>query len=212
MILKNLKSLNRFHSANKTDNYNRGRKKEKNQKKLQKKSKYKISKCFSWAFAVSVLSLAGRYSPPCLPRMPSNTVLVSEHAVATAQTLIWSYSCVFLPPLSTEQVCFLLWELSMSFYIFHRQSLPSWLCGFNLQLVQLVGRFWVLFLIHTAHVFQLWFHLHLCMWVIHWHLLLGLSWRTWVCLSEYQVWKWCRCLGRRGSGSMRYSGLGQQEI
>ena len=47
MILKNLKSLNRFHSANKTDNYNRGRKKEKNQKKLQKKSKYKISKCFS---------------------------------------------------------------------------------------------------------------------------------------------------------------------
>ena len=48
-------------------------------------------------------------------------------------------------------------------------------------LVQLVGRFWVFFLSHTAPVFQLWFYFHLCMWVVHWGLLLGLPWRTWVC-------------------------------
>ena len=36
------------------------------------------------------------------------------------------------------------------------------------------------------------------MWVIHWGLLLRLPWRTW-------VW-WYSCLGRRGSGSTRYSG------
>ena len=33
--------------------------------------------------------------------MPSNTVLVSGPAVGAAQILIWSYSCVFLPPMST---------------------------------------------------------------------------------------------------------------
>ena len=41
------------------------------------------------------------------------------------------------------------------------QSLPSWSCGFNLQLVQLVGRFSVFFLSHTAPGFQLWFYFHL---------------------------------------------------
>ena len=32
-----------------------------------------------------------------------------------------------------------------------------------MKLVPLVGRFWVLFLSHTAPGFQLWFYLHLCM-------------------------------------------------
>ena len=45
--------------------------------------------------------LTGSHSPPHLPRMPSNTVLVSGPAVGAAQILIWSYSCVFLPPTST---------------------------------------------------------------------------------------------------------------
>ena len=36
---------------------------------------------------------------------------------------------------------------SIEFYIFH--SLPIWSCGFNLQLVQLVGRFWVFFHSHS---------------------------------------------------------------
>ena len=51
--------------------------------------------------AVRVLSLAGSHSPPHLPRMPSNSVLISGPAVGTAQILIWSCSGVFLPPVST---------------------------------------------------------------------------------------------------------------
>ena len=56
---------------------------------------------FSQVTAVKVLSLSGSHNPPHLPRMPSNTVLISGPAVGAAQTLIWSYSCVFLPPIST---------------------------------------------------------------------------------------------------------------
>ena len=51
----------------------------------------------------------------------------------------------------------------------------------------------------------MWFYFHLCMWVVHWDLLLKLPWGTWVCPSEGQVWRWCKCLGHRGSGSTRYS-------
>ena len=78
-----------------------------------------------------------------------------------------------------------------------------------------MGRFWVFFLSHTVPRFQLWFYFHLCMWVVHWGLLLRLPWRTWVCPCEGQLWRWCSCLGCRASGSTRYSGewrLGQQEI
>ena len=43
-----LKSLIRFHGANKINNYDRGEKgRKKIQKKLQNKSKYKNNKCFS---------------------------------------------------------------------------------------------------------------------------------------------------------------------
>ena len=41
------------------------------------------------------------WKSPYLPRMSSNTVLISGPAVGTAQILIWPYSCVFLPPVST---------------------------------------------------------------------------------------------------------------
>ena len=50
------------------------------------------------------------------------------------------------------------------------------------------------------------FYFHLCMWVVNWSLLLRLPWRTWVYPCEGQVWRWCSCLGCRGSGSTRYSG------
>ena len=104
-----LKSLIRFHSGNKINNSNRGEKRKKKKKKERKKiqnnlkikSKHKNHKCFSWVPAVRVLSLAGSHSPPHLPRMPSNTVLISGSIVGAAQILIWSYSCVFLPPMST---------------------------------------------------------------------------------------------------------------
>jgi len=141
--------------------------------------------------------------------MPCNTVLVSGPAVGAAHILTWCSSCVFLPPMSTAiraSAFSFVGALSVLSYILKTQSLPSWLCGFNLQLVQLVGRFWVFCLSHTAPGFQLWFHFHLCMWVIRWGLLLRLPWRTWVCPSEGQVRRWYSCLGHRGSGSTRYSG------
>ena len=100
---KKAQSLIRFHSANKIDSSNKGAGEEKKkniQKILQNKSKNKNNKCFSWVTAVRVLSLAGSHSPPYLPRMSSNTVLISEPAVQAAQILIWPYSYVFLPSMS----------------------------------------------------------------------------------------------------------------
>ena len=101
---KKLKSLIRFHSGPKIDNYNRRwgeeGKRKRNPKNLQNKSKHHHHKCFSWVTAVRVLLLTGSHSPPHLPRMP-NTVLVSGPAVGAAQILIWSYSFLFLPPMST---------------------------------------------------------------------------------------------------------------
>ena len=70
----------------------------------------------------------------------------------------------------------------------------------------MVGRFWVFFLSHSAAGFQLWFYFHLRMWVLHWGLLLRVPWMTGVCPCEGQVWRWCSCLGFRGSDSTRYSG------
>ena len=77
------------------------KKKKKIQKNLQNKSKNKNNICFSWVTAVRVLPLAGSQSPPYLPGMPSNTVLISGLAVGEAQILFWPYSCAFLPPMST---------------------------------------------------------------------------------------------------------------
>ena len=56
-------------------------KEKKIQKNVQNKSKNNNNKCFSGVIAVRVLSLAGSHSPLYLPRMPSNTVLISEPAV-----------------------------------------------------------------------------------------------------------------------------------
>ena len=103
--------------------------------------------------------------------MPPNTVLISGPAVGAAQILIWSYSCVFLSPVSTAiraSAFSFVGALNGLLYIPSTQSLLSWSCGFNLQLVQLVGRFRVFFLSHTAPGFQLWFYSQLYMWVVHW--------------------------------------------
>ena len=146
-------------------------------------------------------------TPPYLPMMYSNTVLISGPAT---QILISSYSCVFFLLIFTaiKLVHLLLWALSIFLYIPYIQSLPSWLCGFNLKFVRLVGMFWVFFLSHTAPGFLLWFcffpplHVGLSPGVF----LLRLPWRTWICPSGGQVWRWCSCLGRGGSGSTGYSG------
>ena len=50
---------------------------------------------------LSVFSLTGSQSPPHLPRMPSNTVLISALDLGAPQFLIWPYSYVFLPLKST---------------------------------------------------------------------------------------------------------------
>ena len=91
---------------------------------LQNKSKHKNNKCFSWVTAVRVLSLAGSHSPPHLPRMPSNTMLISGFVVGQLR-----FQCGPTPvcfclqgPQLSELVRFLLWELSMTFYIFYRHS------------------------------------------------------------------------------------------
>ena len=47
------------------------------------------------------LFLCWESQSPYLPRMSSNTVLLSGLAVGAAQILIWPYSCVFLPPVSS---------------------------------------------------------------------------------------------------------------
>ena len=118
---KKLKSLVRFHSANKIENYNRGGEILKN---LPDKSKHNNNKCFSWLTAVRVLSLTGSHSPLHLPTMPSKLYWYLD--------LLWGQlrfqsapaplcSCLPCPQLS-ELVHFLLWELSMTFYTFHRHS------------------------------------------------------------------------------------------
>ena len=114
----------------------KGKKEKKNQKNLQNKSKHNNNNCFSWVTVVRDLSLFGSHSPPHLPRMPSNTVLVSGSAVGASQILIWSYCCMFLPPMATaiRTSAFSFVGALSGFYVFHRQSLPGWSCGFNLQL------------------------------------------------------------------------------
>ena len=204
---KEFKSLIRFHCASKIDSYNRGgRKGKKIQRNLQNKSKHEDNKCFSWVTAVRVLSLAGSHSPAHLPRMPSNTVLVSGPAVGAAQILVWSRSCVFLPPVSTavRTSASPLAGALRAFCRSHRHT------GCLVDRVGLIcsctggGKVWVFFLSHTVPGFQLWFYSHLYMWVGHWGLLLRLPWRAWVCPCKGQGWRWCTCLGRRGSGSTRY--------
>ena len=102
---KKLKSLIRFHSANKIGNYNRGGKR-KEKKRKKSKNIYRTSQNIRMINVfleslLSVFSLTGSHSPPHLPRMPSNTVLISGPAVGASQILIWSYPCVFSPPKST---------------------------------------------------------------------------------------------------------------
>ena len=87
-----------------TTTMGRGRGEEKSSKESTEQNLQKIrlnNKSFSCVTAVRVLSHAGNHSPPHLPRMPSNTELISGPAVGAVQILIWSYSYVFLPPMST---------------------------------------------------------------------------------------------------------------
>ena len=91
----------------------------------------------------------------------------------------------------------------MSFYIFHRHrvclvdcvdlifSLYSWWEGFESSSLATLPLSFDVVLFLPLHVGRP----------------LRLPWRTWVCPCEGQVWRWCSCLGCRGSGSTRYSGV-----
>ena len=91
-------------------------KEKKIQKKLQNKSKHKNNKRFSWVTAVSALPLTCLGWPPtlCWPL-----------DLLWGQLRFWSgpppvYFCLQCPRRS-ELVRFLLWELSVTLYIFHRR-------------------------------------------------------------------------------------------
>ena len=151
-LRKVLKSLNRFNSANKVKSYNSRWKRKKNPEATTEQSTYKNNKCLSWVSAVSIRSLVGSRSPPCLPRMHSSAGLVSGSAVGAAQTLIWSCSCVFSSPVSTavRTSAYSLVRILRHPFVYSTDSLCSRLREFSPQFVQLVGRFWVILLSHTA--------------------------------------------------------------
>ena len=147
------------------------------------------------------------HSPPHLPRMPSNTGLISGPAVGAAQILIWSYSCVFLPPSPqlAELVRSLLWELSVTFYIFHRHSLPS----DRVDLICCLCSWWE-GSGSSSLATHPWVSLVVLSPPLHVGRPLGFApgaaLEDWGLPCEGQVWRWCSCLGRRGSSCTRTSG------
>ena len=161
------------------------------QKNIQNKLKHKNNKCFSWATAVKVLSLAWCHSPPHLPRMPSNTVLNSGPAVGASQILICSYSCVFLPPMYTAlraSVFSFVGALSALLYI------PQTVCLVDpVDLICSLYSWWGGFgsysLATRPLFFNCNFYLYLYILVVPWSLLLMLPWRAWVGPCEGQVWR-----------------------
>ena len=115
-------------------------------------------------------------------------------------------SCLQCPQLS-KLVCFLLWELSKAFYIFHRHrvalvdcvdlicSLYNWWDGFgSSSLITLSLGFNCGFISTSTCGSSTGVQL------------LRLPWRAWVWPWEGQVWRWCSSFGHRGSGSTGYSG------
>ena len=114
----------------KTDNYNRGGKKEKKipERIYRTSQNIRIINVFLESLLSRVLSLARSHSPPHLSRMPSSTVLISGPAVGAAQILVFSYPFVFLPPMSTAirtNAFYFVGALSVLLYIPQTQSLPS---------------------------------------------------------------------------------------
>ena len=111
-------------STNTTRGHGRKKKEKRKSKRIYRTSQIiRIISVFLKSLLSGILSLAWSHSPPHLPRMPSNTVLVSGPALGAAQTLIWSYSYVFLPPMSiairTDAFCFV-GALNGLIGIFHR--------------------------------------------------------------------------------------------
>ena len=128
---KKLKSLIRFHSASKIDNYNSGGEKRKKKKKKKCKKSQRIYRIIQNIIIINIF-LESLLSES----FPSLGVTVHVTSLGCPPTLCWSLdllwgqlrfhsgstpvcSCLQCPHLS-ELVCFLLWELSVSFSIFLR--------------------------------------------------------------------------------------------
>ena len=140
VILKIFKSLNRFNSSNKINSHYRGENKE--EKKIR--INYRTNQNIRITINVFPRSRLSESFPSlwvtvhlCLSRVPSTGL-----AMGKAQTLIWPYSWMFLPPMSTESrasvvsfagalIYSLLWELLL--YIPQTQNLPFWLFRFYMQ-------------------------------------------------------------------------------
>lgn len=143
------------------------KKRDKIQNQLQNKSKDTqiIINIFSWISAVNFNPfLIVSHSLPPPPRMPFNTGLVSAPAVGAAQTLIRLFSCSCLQcPQVSELGHFPLWELSLPFYIFHKQRICL---VYQVDLISTYcscGEVLILFLSHTVPKVQLWLYFHFWM-------------------------------------------------
>ena len=119
---KNLKSVIRFHSANKV-NYNRGGKQRKKSKRIYRTSQNiritnvflesLLSESFPWLQVIVHLTSLGCPPPLCW----SLDLLWGQLRLCSGPTPVCSrLQC----PQLSELVYFLLWELSVTFYIFHR--------------------------------------------------------------------------------------------
>ena len=98
-----LKSLIRFHSVNKINNYNGGggrcRKKSKSIYRTSQNIRI-INVFLKSLLSESFLLLGVTVYLTSLGCPPTLCWLIFEPAVGTTQIVIWSYSCVFLPPMS----------------------------------------------------------------------------------------------------------------
>ena len=107
-----------------------GGEKEKRKKEIEKNIQNKSNISIISVFHASLLSesFLSLGVTVHLPRMPSNTVLISGPAVRAAQILIWSFSCVFFPPRSTAlrtSAFSFVGALNDLLYIPQTQSLPN---------------------------------------------------------------------------------------
>ena len=103
-------------------------------------------------------SLPSLGSPALLTSLGCPPTLCWSLGLLRGQLRFWSgptpVCCCLRRPQLSELVRFLLRELSVAFYIFHRHSLLSWSCGLTLHRAQLAGRVWVAFLSPTAPGFS----------------------------------------------------------
>ena len=116
---KTLKSLIRFHSANKINNYNRGGKK-KSKRIYRTSQNIRIINVFLESLLSEAFpSLRVTVHFTFLRFPPNYTDLWTCCGVCSNSNLVLLLcSCLQCPQVS-ELVCFLLWELSVSFHTFH---------------------------------------------------------------------------------------------